>query len=114
MLCPPPRTEDHSNQRGVVTSTQDPSMANATRWPAALRQAPQRHATVGAHHGCATAGGLAGGVRVAALGLAVSNLAVALQRGRPPSQPDHGIKSPAGSPLGGRGTLLPGSTGGES
>jgi len=93
---------------------QDPSMANAIGWPAALRQAPQRHATVGAHHGCVTAGGSAGGVRVAGLGLAVSSLAVALQHGRPPSQPDPGIQSPVGSPLSARETILSGSTGSAS
>ena len=114
MLCPPPRTDDHSNRRGAVTSMQDPTMANAIGWPAALRQAPQRHATAGAHHGCATAGGSDGGVRVAGFGLAVSSFAVALQHGRPPSQPDPGIQSPAGSLLGARRTLLPGSTGSAS
>jgi len=93
---------------------QDPSMANAIGWPAALRQAPQRHATVGVHHGCATAGGSAGGVGVAGLGFAVSSSAVALQHGRPPSQPDPGIQSPAGLLLGGRRTHLPGSTGSAS
>jgi len=93
---------------------QDPSMANAIGWPAALRQAPQRHATVGAHHGCATAGGPAGGVRVADLDLAVSSFAVALQRGRPPSQPDHGIQSPVGSLLAGQGMVFAGPTGSAS
>ena len=93
---------------------EDPSTANAIGCSAALRQASQRHDIVGAHHGCAKAGGSADGVGVVALGLAVSSFAVALKRGRPLSRPGPGIQSPAGSLRGGRGTLIPGATGSAS